>query len=377
MGGQASWLLPAALLALAGGLWVRRHEPRTDRVRAALLLWGGWLIVTAAVFSFGQGVIHTYYTVALAPAIGALVAIGGKLAFDHRDTTGARLPAALAVDGSAVWAYALLARTPSWEPWLRHAILVGATAAGLGLLAAPALGRMARRATLAAATLGVLVALAGPIAFAADTVTTPHTGSVVSAGPASAVGIGMAGGRPGAGGQFGGTRGGPPTGGRPGGTPPTGTSSGTALFGTASGGAVAQAGAPTSRSGAAGASGSPGGGGTKVSAALRKALQSNADSYRWVAATSGSQSAAGLELASGEAVMGIGGFSNEGGNLSLAEFQRYVSRGEIHYYLPSAEGGSGAPGGGSTSSSITSWVEAHYRATTIGGQTLYDLTKAT
>ncbi len=39
----------------------------------ALLLWGGWLIVTAAVFSFGQGVIHTYYTVALAPAIGALV----------------------------------------------------------------------------------------------------------------------------------------------------------------------------------------------------------------------------------------------------------------------------------------------------------------
>ena len=78
MGGQASWLLPAALLALVAGLWYTRRAPRTDRTRAALLLWGGWLLVTAAVFSFGQGVIHTYYTVALAPAIAALIAIGGS-----------------------------------------------------------------------------------------------------------------------------------------------------------------------------------------------------------------------------------------------------------------------------------------------------------
>ena len=77
MGGQASWLLPAALLALVAGVVWRGRAPRTDRTRAALLLWGGWLVVTGAVFSFGQGVIHTYYTVALAPAIGALVGIGG------------------------------------------------------------------------------------------------------------------------------------------------------------------------------------------------------------------------------------------------------------------------------------------------------------
>ena len=91
MGGQASWLLPAALLALVAGLWARRRAPRTDRARAALLLWGGWLIVTAVVFSFGQGVIHTYYTVALAPAIGALVAIGGALLWPHRHTLAARV----------------------------------------------------------------------------------------------------------------------------------------------------------------------------------------------------------------------------------------------------------------------------------------------
>src|SRR6201999_246724 len=39
MGGQASWLIPAALLALGAGLVATRRAPRTDRTRAALLLW--------------------------------------------------------------------------------------------------------------------------------------------------------------------------------------------------------------------------------------------------------------------------------------------------------------------------------------------------
>jgi 4-amino-4-deoxy-L-arabinose transferase-like glycosyltransferase len=54
MGGQASWLLPAALLALVVGLGSAARAPRTDRTRAALIVWGGWLLVTAAVFSFSR-----------------------------------------------------------------------------------------------------------------------------------------------------------------------------------------------------------------------------------------------------------------------------------------------------------------------------------
>jgi len=45
---------------------------------------GGWLLVTAAVFSFSSGIIHTYYTVALAPAIAALVAIGAVMLWQER-----------------------------------------------------------------------------------------------------------------------------------------------------------------------------------------------------------------------------------------------------------------------------------------------------
>ena len=71
-GGQASWLIPAALILLVGGLVFTCARPRTDRTRAALILWGGWLLVTGMAISLGKGIIHEYYTVALVPAIGAL-----------------------------------------------------------------------------------------------------------------------------------------------------------------------------------------------------------------------------------------------------------------------------------------------------------------
>jgi hypothetical protein len=69
--------------------------------------------------------------------------------------------------------------------------------------------------------------------------------------------------------------------------------------------------------------------------------------------------------------MAIGGFNGEGGHLTLAAFEAYVKAGDIHYYIGGSSGG--GPGGSNSSSAITSWVEAHYKATTIGGETVYDL----
>ena len=69
--------------------------------------------------------------------------------------------------------------------------------------------------------------------------------------------------------------------------------------------------------------------------------------------------------------MAIGGFNNQGGNLSLASFEKYVEEGRIHYFIASG-GGGGGPGGGSNA--IASWVESHFKSETIGGQTVYDLT---
>ena len=41
IGGQISWLIPAALILLVAGLYLRGRRPRTDTRRAAYLVWGG------------------------------------------------------------------------------------------------------------------------------------------------------------------------------------------------------------------------------------------------------------------------------------------------------------------------------------------------
>ena len=117
-GGQISWLLPAALVLLVAGLVVTWSRPRTDRTRAALLLWGGWLVVTAATFSFGKGIIHPYYSIAFGPALGAVIGVGAVTLWTRR-TSFAHYALMATFAATVVWSYVLLDRTPTWHPWLR------------------------------------------------------------------------------------------------------------------------------------------------------------------------------------------------------------------------------------------------------------------
>ena len=85
-GRDIGWLLPAALAMVPLGLAARWRRPRTDLVRAGVVLWGSWLIILTVVFSASATVI-SYYLAALAPPIAALVGIGGSLAWQHRRST--------------------------------------------------------------------------------------------------------------------------------------------------------------------------------------------------------------------------------------------------------------------------------------------------
>ena len=393
-GGQISWLLPAALICLASMAWVSRRAVRTDRIRAAALLWGGWVIVTGLVFSYMSGIIHPYYMVALAPGIGALVGIGAmalsggvwggrppEAVQEQRLGWAGRSVAAATVLVTAVWSYILLDRTPDWLPWLRWVVLVAGVLSAIALLAGPWLARAPsfRRLVLLPVVLAMVAGLAGPAAYALNTVNTAHTGAIPSAGPA-AVGFG---GGPGGGGLAGAR----PGGARPGGTRAGGTAAHGfpgGQFGGPGGSSGTQAGrtgigtggtSGTGRGlGGAGGTGGPGGlgGNTQVSSALAKLLEQGASSYKWVAATEGSEEAAPLELATGDAVMAIGGFNGTDPWPTLAVFKELVAKHEVHYFVGQ---GSQSFGGGQGSSAIASWVAAHFTKETVGGQTVYDLTQ--
>ncbi|GAA0280209.1 ArnT family glycosyltransferase [Cryptosporangium japonicum] len=370
MGGQLSWLLPAALIALVVGVIWTARRPRTDRTRAGLILWGGWMLVTGLVLSFMEGTVHEYYTVAMAPGVVATIVITGRLLWHERRSVVARVLLAAMVAATGVWSYVLLNRTADWYSPLRYVVVTGALVAAVALVF---VGRWRKVATVAL-VVGVLTGLAGSGAYAVQTAGTAHSGSTPTAGPVSTATTG------GPGGGRGGT---PPSGAMPSGSSPGSSSSGSSSSGSSSSGGSS---AGSSSSGASSAGGSsaagssaggvpaagnrPGGGGGATTSAELTALLTKSDAT-WAAAVGTSQSAASLELTTGKAVMSIGGWSGSDESTTLARFQALVKAGRIGYFIAGGQGGGGSD---SVLSRITTWVEANYTATTVGGTTVYDLT---
>ena len=356
-GGQVSWLLPAALILLVAGLVFTVRRRRTDRTRAALILWGGSLVVTALVFSLAAGIIHPYYTVALAPAIGALVGIGSVLLWHERSRVWARVVLAGTVAVTSVWSVVLLERSPAFAPALAPTVAILGVGAAIAILGMPLLHRGVVAGVLAVA---MAAAFAGPAAYTIDTVLTAHSGAIPSAGPAvTAVTTG----------------GGPGGGGFAGGAAPR------AFPGGFGGGGFAPGAGFGNPGGFAGRGGFPRGGGggggflnaSTPGAALVRLLQTNASRYSWVAATIDANSAAGYQLATDEPIMAIGGFNGTDPAPSLAQFEQYVAQGRIHYFIGS--GGIAGATSNATSGQIARWVEQHFTATTVDGVTVYDLTQ--
>ena len=306
VGGQIAWLLPLAAISLGAGLWLTRRAPRTDRARAAWVLFGVWAAVHVIVFSFQQGTFHPYYASALAPAVAALSGAGvvAMARWARSSWAGAAVLGA-SVALTAGVAVMILGRTPDFAPWLRVAIPVAAAVAVLGVVAARA---GLKRVAAVAAVAGALALTAGPAAYSVTTAGHALNGNNVLAGPASAQAMGGPGGG-----------GGAPSGARPSGGPPSG-----------------------------GASGARAAGGGTVSASTIAYLEAHQGSAKYLVAVTGSQTSASIIIQTGKPVVTIGGFTGQDPAPTVSQLAAMVKQGELKYVIVS-----------DTSSELGAWVKAH------------------
>ena len=150
---DAGWLIPAALVVVAAGLLSRRRRPRTDLVRAGIVLWGTWLVFFGAFFSTSPS-INSYYLAALSPAVAGLIGIGCSLAWVNRRAVPTKIAVLTAALLSSVYAYWLLPSSGTGLPaWLAP------TALGLGIAAAVLIAAaLVFQLGAAATTMGLVLA---------------------------------------------------------------------------------------------------------------------------------------------------------------------------------------------------------------------------
>ncbi|MCE7009627.1 glycosyltransferase family 39 protein [Kibdelosporangium philippinense] len=332
VGGQISWLLPLALIALVvasvlGFRRFRRFAPADTAQRAGWVLWGTWLIVNALVFSLQEGIFHPYYTTVMAPAIGALVGVGTVWAIKmYREPKGLSwlvLPASVAV--AAAWAWVLISRDTAWNGWLRWAVLCVAVVAILVLVL--------RKAKRAAIVLGVVAVLLAPGVWSG-------AGAFASTGNP---GIPMAG--------------------------PAANSAGGFILRLPPGQTTPPPGMmPPQNAGPARANGT-------LTADQRKIVdyaKANAGGAEYLMAVEGgAQAASAYIMATDENIVSMGGFSGRDPAPTVEQLATWVKDGKLKFVLV---GGRGGMRGGQASATST-WVQENCRSVlTAGTQQLYECT---
>ena len=315
LAGQISWFLPLSLLCLLAAGWQengRRSFAHSSfsSSQQALILWGGWLIPQVIFFSYA-GLFHRYYLEMMAPAVAALCGAGlVALWSDYRrglDGSPERLaklrawllPLALLL--TALVETGILTRYPEWARWLLPLLLVLTFFSVLGLsilllrnwrrpplstalapaddaLQAPGPGvswpgiYSSTRLAAGLAVLGLLALLLAPAAWAATPVVYVGDVGLPYAGPE--------------------------------------------LQGPARAAWSAEDNPENRRT-----------------APTLDYVLANRDGEKFILATINARSAAPFILASGEAVMALGGFSGGDRILSAEALQSLVQAGEVRFFL--------------------------------------------
>jgi len=307
LGDQGAWLLPLAIVGLvSAAIWALR---RRRAQLGPLIVVGGWFVAAAVVFSFSDGIIHTYYLSALAPATSALAGIGiVSLARDARHAGPCAALPLLAIVFTGWLQVALLGRS-GYDGWLVPVVVAASVAAGVALIALAVFPEWELRGRVAAAALAVATVgfLAAPAAWSETTWKSAVNGTFPGAGPS---------------------------------------------YISSSGGF-----------------GGPGGGTTaEVNEALSY-VETHGATSRFTLIVSSEQEAAQYVI-EGKPVSSLGGFTGRETVLTHSFLASLIRKGEARYFLLGGQGGIG-PGGSANAGAST--VESICRSVgTYGGATLYD-----
>ena len=205
LGDQSGWILPLAFFGLLAIMLLMLGERSSGRRRsasavrsreqdglgrrdprlAATLVLGGWFLVEAAVLSLSKGIVHPYYTSALAPGAAAMTGVGAiafvRLARGRRwDWRLAVIPCAVA---ATVVAQVVLLRREHYLHWFVPVLIAGAAVGTIALLAV-------RRSAPVAMAFTLMLLLVAPTAYASTTWLAPVEGTFPAAGPKQATGAG-------------------------------------------------------------------------------------------------------------------------------------------------------------------------------------------
>lgn len=377
---EFNWFGPLALIGLIfmgiGTLFSRTKDDERMRKLRAIVLWGGWLLTFAVVFSFSQGTFHNYYLTIMAPAVAALAGAGLVAMWKQYRKGGWAawiLPFTLAA--TAFYQAYILSSYTSWNTWLGPVLIVVGIAALVGLVVGRLLqqNNFTRRLTQGITWSAMAALLVAPAALSVKSVFTAITGTFPSGTPSgSSSGMGSA-------------------------TTTSGNwltfiqqnlggqlivlavvlAIGAVLFGLTFlvkqrriltqpvltglllvalvGGSIgwwynsattaqaatasATASARTMQDGNFGG-GTGGNMGGSVSSGLLAYLEANQGSYTNLVAVSSSNSAASLMLESGKSVISLGGFSGSDNIVtSTAQLEEWVANGTVRYFLIGGQGG--------------------------------------
>jgi 4-amino-4-deoxy-L-arabinose transferase-like glycosyltransferase len=189
LAGQVAWLLPLAIAGLGLGALSEPLRRPLAPSHLAVLLWSGWALSYALIYSAAGGFFHYYYLSTMAPPLAALAGIGIVALYHcvrHQGWRAFLVPAALLL--TATWQLHIetsaLGFREGLQTWL-HAGLIGGILFAAGSLTVvpfrPTWRRFGRSLTTGALGVGLAALLVIPTAWALSNVLVAGNGYLPSA----------------------------------------------------------------------------------------------------------------------------------------------------------------------------------------------------